>query len=54
MGVCDTSNIEINILVYENEMFSLTAEFYFNKCALVNNNGGSKQAYIVMDIPHLQ
>ena len=30
MGVCDTWNVEINILVYENEMFSLPAEFYFN------------------------
>ena len=30
MGACDTSNVEINILVYENEMFSLPAEFHFN------------------------
>ena len=30
MGACDTWNIEINILVYENEMFSLPAEFHFN------------------------
>ena len=30
MGACDTWNVEINILVYENEMFSLPAEFHFN------------------------
>ena len=29
MGACDTWNVEINILVYENEMFSLPAEFHF-------------------------
>ena len=26
MGACDTENVEINILVYENETFSLPAE----------------------------
>ena len=31
MGACDTWNVEINILLYENEMFSLPAEFSFNK-----------------------
>ena len=30
MGVCDTCNVETNILVYENEKFSLLAEFPFN------------------------
>ena len=30
MGACDTWNVEINILVYENEMFSWPAEFHFN------------------------
>ena len=30
MGACNTENVEINILVYENEMFSLPAEFHFN------------------------
>ena len=29
-GACDTWNVEINILVYENEMFSLPAEFHLN------------------------
>ena len=29
MVACDTWNVEINILVYENEMFSLPAEFHF-------------------------
>ena len=29
MGACDTWNVEINILVYENEMFPLPAEFHF-------------------------
>ena len=33
MGACDTWNVEINILVYENEMFSLPAEFHFNSWA---------------------
>ena len=32
MGACDTWNVETNILVYENEMFSLPAEFHFNNC----------------------
>ena len=27
MGACDTWNVEVDILVYENEMFSLPAEF---------------------------
>ena len=31
MGACYTWNFEVNILVYENEMFSLPAEFHFNK-----------------------
>ena len=30
MGACDTWNVEINISVYENEMFSLPAEFHFS------------------------
>ena len=30
MGAYDTWNVEINILVCENKMFSLTAEFHFN------------------------
>ena len=30
MGACDTWNVETNILVHENEMFSLSAEFHFN------------------------
>ena len=30
MGACDTWNVEINILGYENEVFSLPAEFQFN------------------------
>ena len=30
MGACDTWNIETNVLVYENETFSLPAEFHFN------------------------
>ena len=30
IGACGTWNVEINILVYKNEMFSLPAEFYFN------------------------
>ena len=29
MGVCDTWNVEMNILVYEIEMFSLPTEFHF-------------------------
>ena len=27
MGACDTWNVEVDVLVYENEMFSLPAEF---------------------------
>ena len=34
MGACDTWNVEINILVYENEMFSLRTEFRFNKATI--------------------
>ena len=30
MGACDTWNVEINILVYEHEMFSLPTVFGFN------------------------
>ena len=30
MDACDTWCVEINILVYENEMFPLFAEFHFN------------------------
>ena len=30
MGTWNTWKVEINILVYENEMFSLPAEFHFN------------------------
>ena len=30
MGACDTWNVEINILVYENKMFLLPTEFYSN------------------------
>ena len=30
MGVCDTWNVDINILACENEFFLLPAEFYFN------------------------
>ena len=30
MGACDTWNVEIKILVDENEMISLLAEFHFN------------------------
>ena len=29
MGACDIQNVEINILVYENGMFSLPTEFLF-------------------------
>ena len=28
MTACDTSNVKINILVHENEMFSLPAEIH--------------------------
>ena len=35
MGACDTWNVEINILVYENEMFPLPAEFQFCPYILV-------------------
>ena len=28
MDACDTQNVELNILVYENEMFSLPKEFH--------------------------
>ena len=35
MGACDTWNVEINILVYENEMFLLPAEFHFNNLMLI-------------------
>ena len=28
MSACDSWNVEINVLVYENEIFSLLAEFY--------------------------
>ena len=41
MGACDTWNVEINILVYENETFSLPAEFHFNnwlKSSKIENN----------------
>ena len=31
MGACDTCKVEINILVYENETFSLPAEFHFKQ-----------------------
>ena len=31
MGACDTWNVDMNILVYENEIFSLPEEFHFNK-----------------------
>ena len=30
MSACDTCNVEIDILVDENEMFSLPANFDFN------------------------
>ena len=30
MDACDTWNVAINILVDENEMFSLPAELHFN------------------------
>ena len=30
MGVCDTWNVEINILADENETFSLLTDFHFN------------------------
>ena len=30
MGACDTWKVETNILVDENEMFSLPVEFHFN------------------------
>ena len=30
MGACDTGNVKINILVFENEVFSLPVEFNFN------------------------
>ena len=30
MGICGIWNTEIDILVYENEMFWLPAEFHFN------------------------
>ena len=29
MGECNAWNVEINILVYQNEIFSLPAEFHF-------------------------
>ena len=31
MGACDTWNVEKKFLIDENEMFSLPAEFHFNK-----------------------
>ena len=37
MGAHESWNVEINILVYENEMFSLTAEFHFNNCFVYSN-----------------
>ena len=40
MGACDTWNVEINILVYENEMFSLPAEFDFNNFDLLEKDLG--------------
>ena len=30
MGACDAWSVEINILVYENKMFSLPEEFHLN------------------------
>ena len=37
MGAYDTWNVEINTLVYENEMFSLPAEFHCNNFSYKNN-----------------
>ena len=38
MSACDTWNIEINILVYENEMFSLPAAFESNIFMISSNS----------------
>ena len=40
MGAYGSWNVEINISVYENEMFSLPAEFHFNN--INNNNNNNK------------
>ena len=34
MGACDNWNVEINILVHENEMFLLPAEFHLKNIYL--------------------
>ena len=38
MGASDIGNVEINILGYENEMFSLLAEFDFNNFLVIDIN----------------
>ena len=37
MGAFDTWNVEINILVYENEIFWLPVEFHFNEWNIVTD-----------------
>ena len=37
MGACDTWNVEIKILVDENKMISLSAEFHFSRVEFVWN-----------------
>ena len=48
MSACDTWNVELGILVYENELFSLPAEFHFNNWYFIDGikciRGGSCHA----------
>ena len=37
MGAFDTWNVEINILVYENEIFWLPVEFHFDEWNIVTD-----------------
>ena len=41
MGACDSWNVEASILVCENEMISLPAEFHFKKNCLGLHHSGS-------------
>ena len=50
MGAWDTWNVEINILVYEDEMFSLPAEFHFNNDVKFNFQGLSSSFFFLIEI----
>ena len=53
MGVCNTWNVKINILIYENETISLPAGLILINLEILNSVGQSSVLITMLIIPYI-